>query len=167
MLSLKPLIQLLKNPPDGWSAARPWFREVGGMGEYGKLNIGGDERLSVPAPAAFVIRSRETSKPMGERISDTGIHIDVPILIENARSHYAGETDDLLLAYRKGVCQLLEGWYLEPDMQPLRYVGGALMDVADGYVLWADRYQFGAVLTNYLPDPEDGFDGIQDTGGFL
>lgn len=146
MISLTPLIQHLTPKPAGF--ARLWFRKVDGAAEYAKIRP-----ESLPLPAAWVVRSTDKETDAGERASNLTLGFDVVIAIENARSHYPGETDDIMLNYRHAVRKLLQGWEVEPNVRPIKFKGGKVLDVTAGDMYWADHYEFDALITNYLPDP--------------
>jgi hypothetical protein len=88
---------------------------------------------------------------------------DVVIAIENARQHDDNDTDDALLAYRRAVKDRLLGWEIEPGVQPLNFDGGQVLEYTAGDLYWRDRYDFEALITNYLPDPP-AFDRLNHTG---
>jgi hypothetical protein len=90
----------------------------------------------------------------------------VVITIENARVHVPGETDDALLQYRKAVKDLLLGWEIEPDVRPIVFNGGRVLQYERQQIFWADSYSFDAVITNYLPDPPP-FESVVNTGETL
>lgn len=146
MISLLPLIELLKRKPAGFKHA--WFRKVGSAGSFAQVRA---EEL--PLPAAWIIRSAERSQHAGERCEDLTVGFDVVIAIENAREHYPGESDEILLAYRQAVKTMLLGWEVEADVQPIQFGGGQALEYTDDDIYWRDRYTFDALITNYLPDP--------------
>lgn len=146
MISLTPLILHLTPVPIGFDAA--WFRQVGGAAEYAQIRP-----EALPLPACWIVRAGEKVDHAAERTEDTNFALDVVIAIENVRTHKQGETDDLLLKYRRAVKNLLLGWELEADTRPIRWEGGRVLEYTDGDLYWADRYSFNALVTNYLPDP--------------
>jgi hypothetical protein len=146
MISLTPLINRLTPKPAGFAPL--WFRQVAGAAEYAQIRP-----EALPLPACWVIRSADKSVDAGERAENLTIGIDVVIAIENARVHSPGDTDDLLLAYRIAVKDLLLGWEVEADVRPLKFKGGKVLDYTEGALYWVDHYQFDALITNYLPDP--------------
>lgn len=157
MISLKPLIQHLTPKPAGFDAH--WFRKVAGAAEYASLRP-----ESLPLPAAWVVRSADKSRHSGERAENLTLAFDVVIAIENVRSHEAGDTDDMLLKYRLAVKGLLLGWEIQPDVRPINFEGGRVIEYTEGDLYWADRYSFDALITNYLPDPNP-FVSLTNTGG--
>lgn len=157
MISLKPLIQHLTNKPTGFVSQ--WFRQVSGASEYASIRPD-----ALPLPAAWVVRNADKARSLGEREDNVTPEFDVVIAIENKRSHEPGDTDDLLLTYRKAVYALLRGWEISADVRPIKYLGGRVIEYTDGDLYWADRYSFDAVITNYLPDPGQ-FDSLNNTGG--
>ena len=157
MISLKPLILHLTPKPAGFDAH--WFRKVAGAAEYASLRP-----EALPLPAAWVVRSADKSRHAGERADNLTLAFDVVIAIENARTHEAGDTDDLLLKYRLAVKTLLLGWEIMPDVRPINFEGGRVIEYTEGDLYWADRYSFDALITNYLPDP-DPFESLTNTGG--
>jgi len=146
VISLTPLIQHLTPKPVGF--ARLWFRRVDGAAEYAKI-----QPEALPLPAAWVVRSADKETDAGERAANLTLGFDVVIAIENARSHYPGETDDIMLNYRYAVRKLLQGWEVEPNVRPVKFKGGRVLDVTNKDLYWADHYEFDALITNYLPDP--------------
>jgi hypothetical protein len=156
MLSRSPLILRLTPKPEGFAGL--WFRKVAGAAEFAQLRP-----EALPLPACWIIRAADKVKHAGERAENLTLAFDVVIAIENARSHKPGDTDDLLLAYRQAVKTLLLGWEAAPDVRPLKFDGGRVLEYADGDLYWADRYEFTALITSYLPDPEP-FDSIFYTG---
>lgn len=157
MISLKPLIQHLTPKPAGFDGQ--WFRQVAGAAEYARIRP-----ESLPLPAAWVVRSADKSRHAGERAENVTLSFDVVIAIENARTHEHGDTDDLLLKYRLDVKKLLLGWEIQPDVRPINFEGGRVIEYTDGDLYWADRYSFDALITNYLPDP-NLFESLTNTGG--
>jgi hypothetical protein len=159
VISLKPVIVWLSNKPVGFDGL--WFRRVGGAAEYAMIRP-----ESLPLPAAWVVRNSDKSRPAGEREDNTTLEFDVVIAIENVRKLDDGDTDDLLLKYRKEVYQLLRGWETLPGVRPMNYHGGRVIEYTDGDLYWADRYSFDALINNYLPDPGN-FGSLNNTGGSL
>jgi hypothetical protein len=159
MISLKPLILHLTPKPAGFDGY--WFRKVAGAAECASIRP-----EALPLPAAWVVRSEDKSRHAGDRAENVTLAFDVVIAIENAREHEAGETDDLLLKYRQAVKDLLLGWEIEPDVRPMNFEGGRVIEYTDRDLCWADRYSFDALITNYLPDPTaTNFDSLTNTGG--
>jgi len=159
MLSLKPLIAHLTPTPAGFVGL--WFRQVAGAAEYAQVRP-----ESLPLPACWIVRSADKSMHAGERAENVTLSFDVVIAIENIRSHEPGDTDDMLLQYRLAVKNLLLGWELQPDVRPLNFEGGRIIEYTDGDLYWADRYSFEALITNYLPDPNP-YNQLTRTGGAL
>ena len=157
MISLTPVIEHLTPKPAGFTGI--WFRKVAGAAEFAQVRPD-----ALPLPACWVIRAGERVRHAGERAENVTLTFDVVMAIENARVHRAGETDDKLLAYRKAVKDRLLGYELEPDVRPIKFDGGRVLEYADGDLYWADRYVFDALITNYLPDPTPLFESIQNTG---
>ena len=153
MISLTPVIKHLRPAPAGF--AWPWFRQVGGAAEFAQIRP-----EALPLPAAWIVRAADKSEHAGERAENVTLAFDVVIAIENVRRHADGDTDDILLAYRQAVKALLLGWEIEPDVRPLKFSGGQVLEYTDGDLYWRDRYSFDALITNYLPDPEPVFSGI-------
>lgn len=147
MISLTPLIEHLSPKPAGFSQI--WFKQVAGAAEYAQLDV-----ESLPLPNCWVIRAADKVRHAGERAEDTDFSFDVVIAIENARTHRPGETDDLLLQYRHAVKKLLLGWQIVPDVRPIEWDGGRVLQYSNGDLFWADKYSFNALITNYLDDPE-------------
>ena len=148
MLSLTPLIDHLTPKPDGFDGL--WFRQVAGAAEYARLRP-----EALPLPACWIVRSADKVRHAGERAEDTTFAFDVVIAIENVRTHAQGETDDALLRYRQAVKALLLGWEIETDVRPINWEGGRVLEYTDGDLYWADRYSFAALITNWLPDPQN------------
>lgn len=146
MISLQPLIALLADKPAGFD--RLWFRQVGDGGTYAKIRLD-----ALPLPAAWIVRAADRVVHAGERAENVTFGFDVVIALENAREHYPGETDDILLAYRLAVKSLLLGWEIEPDVRPMKFAGGQIVSYDEADIYWRDRYVFDALITNYLPDP--------------
>lgn len=152
MISLLPLIQHLKPAPSEFGGL--WFREVGGAAEYAQLRPD-----ALPLPACWIVRAADRVRHAGERAEEGRFAFDCVLAIENVRSHTPGDTDELLLAYRQAVKDRLLGWEIEPDVRPIQWEGGRVLEYTDGDLYWADRYAFDALITNYLPDPPT-FDGL-------
>lgn len=146
MISLTPLIKHLQPNPAGFTHL--WFRQVAGAAEFAQIRP-----ESLPLPAAWVIRAADKEHDAGERASNLTLGFDVVLAIENVRSHTPGDTDDILLAYRLAVKTLLLGWTIEADVRPIKFKGGQVLEYTDGDIYWRDRYEFDALITNYLPDP--------------
>lgn len=146
MLSLTPLIEHLTPKPTGFASL--WFRQVAGAAEFAQVRP-----EALPLPACWVIRAADKVRHAGERAENVTLGFDVVIAIENARSHNPGDTDDVLLQYRLAVKTMLLGWELETDVRPIKFNGGQVLEYTDGDIYWRDRYQFDALITNYLPDP--------------
>lgn len=146
MISLQPIRALLAEKPAGFD--KLWFRKVGGGSTFAKIMAD-----ALPLPAAWVVPAADKVRHAGERAEDVTLGFDVVIAIENAREHYPGETDDTLLAYRLAVKTLLLGWQVDPDVRPVKFAGGQIVEYTDADIYWRDRYTFDALITNYLPDP--------------
>ncbi len=156
MISLKPLIEHLTPKPAGFDGL--WFRQVAGAAEYARLRP-----EALPLPACWIVRAADKVQHAGERAENVTLAFDVVIAIENARTHVQGDTDDELLKYRKAVKALLLGWEIEPDVKPIQFAGGQVLEYTDGDLYWRDRYDFEALITNYLPDPP-AFDRLNYDG---
>ena len=156
MISLTPLILRLTPKPAGF--ALPWFRQVAGAAEFAQVRPD-----VLPLPACWIIRAADQVRHAGERAENLTLVFDVVIAVANTRSHRSGDTDDLLLQYRHAVRTQLLGWEISPDTRPLKFAGGRTLEYTAGDLYWADRYQFEALITNYLPDP-GAFDQIINTG---
>lgn len=156
MISLTPLINHLTPKPVGFSEI--WFKQVAGAAEYAQLDV-----QNLPLPNCWVIRAADKVTHAGERAEDVDMSFDIVIAIENARDHRPGETDDMLLLYRLAVKKLLLGWEIEPDVNPIQFDGGRVLQYTNGDLFWADKYSFSALITNYLEDPEP-FDSLTRTG---
>ncbi|MCL2162350.1 MAG: hypothetical protein FWH56_10775 [Betaproteobacteria bacterium] len=156
MVSLTPLILHLTPRPAGFDGR--WFRQVAGAAEFAQVRPD-----ALPLPACWVIRAADRVRHAGERAENVTLAFDVVMAVENVRVHRPGETDDKLLAYRQAVKTLLLGWEIEPNVRPLKFDGGRVLEYTDGDLYWADRYVFDALVTNYLPDPP-AFESIQNTG---
>lgn len=152
MISLTPLINHLTPKPVGFSEV--WFKQVAGAAEYAQLDV-----QNLPLPNCWVIRAADKVTHAGERAEDVDMSFDIVIAIENARDHRPGETDDMLLKYRQAVKKLLLGWEIEPDVNPIQFDGGRVLQYTNGDLFWADKYSFNALITNYLDDPEP-FDSL-------
>lgn len=146
MISLLPLIALLSDKPDGFR--HPWFRQVGSAGSFAQIRLD-----ALPLPAAWIMRAADRSQHAGERAENLTTAFDVVIAIENAREHFPGESDEILLQYRQAVKTLMLGWEIEPDVRPMQLGGGQIIEYTDADIYWRDRYTFDALITNYLPDP--------------
>jgi hypothetical protein len=159
MISLTPLIMHLTPKPAGFTHL--WFRQVAGAAEFAQIRP-----ESLPLPACWVVRAADKVSHAGERAEELTLGFDVVMAVENVRTHKPGETDDILLAYRKAVKTLLLGWELEPEVRPIKFGGGQVLEYSDGDIYWRDRYEFDALITNYLPDPP-AFDRLVHTGDRL
>lgn len=146
MISLTPLIQHLTPKPAGFT--RLWFRQVAGAAEFAQVRP-----EALPLPACWVVRAADKVSHAGERAENVTLGFDVVIAIKNERSHTPGDTDDLLLQYRLAVKTLLLGWEIESDVRPILFNGGQVLEYTAGDIYWRDRYEFDALITNYLPDP--------------
>lgn len=156
MISLQPIRTLLAEKPSGFDGL--WFRKVGGGSTFAKLMAD-----ALPLPAAWVVPAADKTQHAGERAENVTLGFDVVIAIENAREHYPGESDDVLLQYRLAVKGLLLGWQIAPDIRPLQFGGGQIIEYTENDIYWRDRYLFDALITNYLPDPP-AFEALTFTG---
>lgn len=156
MISLKPLLDRLARKPAGFAGL--WFRQVAGAAEFARLRP-----EALPLPAAWIVRAADRVQHAGERVENVTLTFDVVIAIENVRTHAQGDTDEVLLKYRQAVKALLLGWEIEPDVRPLKFGGGQVLEYTDGDLYWRDRYEFEALITNYLPDPP-AFDRLNYAG---
>lgn len=158
MISLTPILDHLKPKPADFAHA--WFRDFGMAAEYAKID---PERL--PLPALWLVRAADKSNAADNEglAEDMTLAFDAVIAIANIRTQRAGETDDVLLAYRHAVRKLLQGWEIAPEVMPIKFKGGQVLEITDGDIYWRDRYQFDALITNYLPDPV-GYDSLNYIG---
>lgn len=147
MISLTPLIQLISVKPNDFDGL--WFREVGGAAKFAQIRPD-----ALPLPAAWVVRAADKVAHAGERAERVSLAFDVVIAIENERSHSKGDTDDALLHYRLAVKKMLLGWQISPNVKPIKFAGGQVLEYTDGDLYWRDRYEFDALITNYLPVPQ-------------
>lgn len=159
MISLKPLIALLESKPMGFDGF--WFRQVGGASEFAQITVD-----DLPLPACWIVRAADHVQHAGERAEDVRLTFDVVIAIENTRTERAAETDDELIEYRKAVKDLLLGWEIECDVKPIKFAGGQVLEYTNADIYWRDRYEFSALITNYLPDPPQ-YGGLKQTGESL
>ncbi len=148
MISLTPVLEHVKTNPAGFAYA--WFRDFGMAAEFAQI-----EPTALPLPALWLVRAADKSEDADSegRAEDMTLGFDAVIAIENIRTQRAGETDDVLLAYRHAVRKLLQGWEIEPGVKPIRFKGGKVLEYTKEDIYWADRYQFNALITNYLPAP--------------
>jgi hypothetical protein len=160
VISLTPLLALLKPAPQGWGKALPWFRQVAGAAEFAQIRPD-----ALPLPACWLIRAADRVRHSGERAEDVTLVFDAVIGITNVRHHAPGDTDDALLLYRRAVKTVLLGYALD-GTQPIQFAGGQVIEYAEGDLYWRDRYEFRALIDNWLPDPAP-FDSIQYTGDSL
>ena len=156
MISLTPLVEHLRPAPDDFAGL--WFRAVGGAAEYARIRPD-----SLPLPACWVVRAGDAVQHAGIGAENVTAGFDVVIAIENYRMDDPREMDDVLLDYRRAVKTRLLGWEIEPDIRPIKWGGGKVLEYTDGDIYWADRYTFDALITNYLPDPPM-FGGVANTG---
>jgi hypothetical protein len=158
MLSLLPVIKRLTPMPDWFTEL--WFRQVDGAAEYARLRVD-----NLPMPAAWVVRDSDKSQSAGERLDNVNPSFDVVIAIANARKHEPGETDEELLLYRRAVYRLLRGEILTPGQEPIKFHGGHVIEYTNEDLYWADRYSFGGLIDNFLPEPSAQFSDLNNTGG--
>ncbi|MDR0700955.1 MAG: hypothetical protein LBF61_00865 [Azoarcus sp.] len=156
MISLTPVITRLQPKPEGF--AHLWFRQVAGAAEFAQASA-----EALPLPAAWIIREADGARSAGERLARVTLSFNVVIAVENARRHKPGETDDILLAYRWAVKDLLLGWERAPGERPLTFEGGRALEVTERDVFWADKYVFDALVDNWLDDPGP-FDSLNHVG---
>ncbi|TPQ28948.1 hypothetical protein [Methylomonas koyamae] len=158
MISLTPVLEHLRTKPAAFPHA--WFRDYGLAAEYAQIDL---DRL--PLPALWLVRGPDKADAADNegRAENIGLAFDAVIAIENIRTQRAGETDDVLLAYRHAVRKLLQGWDIETDVKPIRFKGGKPLEYTAQDIYWADRYEFSALITNYLPDP-GAYDSLVYTG---
>lgn len=153
MLSLAPIIEQLRVAPVGRAslpAALPWLRSVEGAAAFARL----PEQVQVPLPAAWVVRTADGSTPAGERRSVVLVRFDVVLAITNHRIASAGDSDDVLLAYRRAVLlELQELTGLPGQQSAVERKAGTVIEYAAGDLWWRDSYEVLAEATNYLPDP--------------
>jgi hypothetical protein len=152
--NLSPVRALLTQAPAGFDGF--WFRQVAGAGEYARVKLD-----AIPAPAAYVVRTAEPAKPMGERLAQSTVKFSVVIVLENTRTDRTASTDDALLAYRDAVATKLLGWLPSPEAEPLRYVGGALLELTENVIYWNDHYELPHIVNNWLPDPAVQFETLE------
>jgi hypothetical protein len=159
VISLKPIIDRLAQKPANFDGL--WFRQVAGAAEFARIRP-----ESLPLPAAWIVRAADRVQHAGERAEQVTLAFDVVIAIENVRTHAQGETDDALLKYRQAAKTLLLGYEIAPEIRPLNFAGGQVLEYTDGDLYWRDRYEFDALITNYLPDPSAASGPLQltDTG---
>lgn len=164
MLSLTPVIQRLGEAPIGRAslpAGLPWFRQVEGAAAFARIS----QLPQVPLPGCWVVRTADSSTPAGERRGLVRVAFDVVIGVTNHRVASAGDSDDVLLAYRRAVlAELQELTGLPGQMDPVERKSGSAIEYTEGDLWWRDQYECLVEMTNYLPDPP-AFDRIQITQG--
>lgn len=146
MLSLQPIIEYLREKPAGFPY--PWFRQVGGAAQYAMIRPD-----ALPLPACWIVRAADRVRHAGERAEDLRLAFDVVIAVQNVRA--AEDADEVLLAYRQAVKARLLGWEMEPQIHPIEWEGGHVLEYTDGDLYWADRYALSTHIDNYLPDPSE------------
>ena len=158
MISLTPVLEQLKTKPTNFPHA--WFRDFGLAAEYAQI-----EPAALPLPAVWLVRAADKADAADNegQAEDMTLAFDAVIAIGNIRRQRAGETDDVLLAYRDAVRKRLQGWEIVADIRPIRFLGGRVLEYTQQDIYWADRYQFNALITNYLPDPGP-YDSLNYTG---
>lgn len=159
MISLKPLIALLEPMPADFDGL--WFRQVGGAAQFASIKVD-----ALPLPACWIVRAADRVHHAGERAEEVILTFDVVIAIENTWVERTADVDDELLKYRMAVKTLLLGWEITPDVKPLKFAGGQVLEYTNADLYWRDRYEFTAVITNYLPDPP-AYGGLNRTGDSL
>lgn len=162
MISLTPVIDRLRTASVGRAklpAQLPWFRQVEGAAAFARVA----SLPQVPLPGCWVVRAAEQSAPAGERRSVVTVAFDVVIGITNHRIASAGDSDDVLLAYRLAVlAELQELRDLPGLVDAIERKGGSVIEYAEGDLWWRDQYTCAVAVTNYLPDPP-AFDRITNT----
>lgn len=148
MISLTPVLEHLQAKPADFGHA--WFRDFGMAAEFAQI-----DPKALPLPAIWLVRATDKSEAADTegRAEDMTLAFDAIIAIENIRTQRAGETDDVLLAYRHAVRKSLQGWEIDPEVTPIKFKGGRVLEYTKTDIYWVDRYMFNALITNYLPDP--------------
>ncbi|WP_445372733.1 phage tail terminator protein [Methylomonas sp. HW2-6] len=152
------MLEHLRTKPAAFPHA--WFRDFGLAAEYAQID---PDRL--PLPALWLVRAADKSDELDAeaRAANITLGFDAVIAIENIRAERAGETDDVLLSYRDAVRTKLQGWEIEAGVRPIKFKGGKVLEYSAQDIYWADRYEFSALITNYLPDP-GAYDSLVYTG---
>lgn len=164
MISLLPVMERLRAAPagrallQGLAPGAPWFRLVEGAAAFARVA----SLPQVPLPGCWVVRTADPSTPTGERRSRVSVAFDVVIGVTNHRVASAGDSDDVLLAYRRAVlAELQELTHLPGQVDPVERKGGSAIEYTDGDLWWRDQYVVLVDVTNYLPDPP-AFDRINN-----
>ncbi len=163
MISLTPVIDALRLARPALPSGLVWFRQVEGGAAFARVA----DLPSVPLPGCWVVRTGDASMPDGERVSVTTVSFDVVMGVTNHRMATAGDSDDVLLAYRRAVLDVLQEWEFDPSqhmrqLRPLERTGGQAIEYSAGDLWWKDTYRFTARIDNFLPDPP-AFDRVEPT----
>lgn len=159
MISLAPVIERLRLARPQLAGGLPWFRQVEGAAAFARLSA----LPQVPLPGCWVVRTADPSAPAGERRSVTRVQFDVVIGVTNHRIASAGDSDDVLLSYRRAVLTELQELTLPGQTDSIERTAGAAIEYTEGDLWWRDTYMCPVETTNYLPDPP-AYDRIQPTG---
>lgn len=162
MISLAPVIARLRLARPQLPAGMPWFRQVEGAAAFARLSA----MTNVPLPGCWVVRTADPSTPAGERRSVTRVQFDVVIGVTNHRIASAGDSDDVLLAYRLAVLGELQELMLAGQTDSMERTAGAAIEYTEGDLWWRDTYMCPVETTNFLPDPP-AYDRIQKIGETL
>lgn len=103
------------------------------------------------APAAFVIRLRETgggSPTYGRTRQKVAATVGVILVARNVADASGQAAGGDLDSLRAAVLGLLLGWSPTPSHDPLEFEGGALLAFRDGHLWWQDSYRTQYPITS-------------------
>lgn len=145
MLSLKPVVELLKPPT---TTFKNWFRDVGTAFEYGRLDPN-----NVPSPQAWVLPAGIKVLESGENDDTLEMSFNVVIAVSLPVKRKDDNDFDFLNVYQEEIYRRLRGKRLAEGQTRVLYGGGNVLRVTDKEVMWAETYKFNGPVDAYLDNP--------------
>lgn len=96
------------------------------------------------APAVFVLPAADEAPPnrlIGVHRQRVAVRFELVLAVRAANDRTGAATADAVEAVRAALRGRVLGWAPEEDADPIDFVRGALIDLADGTVWWADQYR--------------------------
>lgn len=121
------------------------FKHVGGAAALAAITQSG----GMTTPSCYVVRERVTAaqndslKTVSQKLTET---ISVLIITRCVTDAFGSAQSDLNESLSDEIKTVLLGYVPAVGYDPLRYVGGVLVSLSDGFLLWKDTYSTSGMI---------------------